>query len=288
MDALDHTLDHTPDHAVDRRTGLARMDARRQGTVGLVLAGLVIGAWLANHVALVWVLRPLEAPLVVAAAVAVQVWLSVGLFIVAHDAMHGSLVPFRPRANEAVGSVALGLYAGFPWAELLRKHHEHHRYAGTERDPDFSASHPTSPALWYLGFMRGYMSWGLFAWITLLVSLYCVALEVLHPQPWRWLHAFVFWLFPSLVASMQLFYFGTYRPHRHEEAGRPGFDDRHNSRSNEYPAWLSLLTCFHFGYHHEHHLAPSVPWWRLPALRRLRAAETDPVTRAVAASGEPA
>ncbi|MFA9473554.1 MAG: fatty acid desaturase [Filomicrobium sp.] len=27
---------------------------------------------------------------------------------------------------------------------------------------------------------------------------------------------------------------------------------------------MSLLTCFHFGYHHEHHLQPDVPWWRLP------------------------
>lgn len=274
--------------ALDARTGLPRMDAARQAATGLGLAALVIGAWLANHLLLVWVLDPLTTPLLVGALFAVQVWLSVGLFIVAHDAMHGSLAPFRPKVNEAVGSTALGLYAGFLWHELLRKHHEHHRYAGTERDPDFSAAHPTNPVLWYVGFMRGYMSWGLFAWITLLVTLYCLALQALHPEPWRWLHAFVFWLFPSLVASMQLFLFGTYLPHRHEEAERPGFDDRHNSRSNEYPAWLSLLTCFHFGYHHEHHLAPSVPWWRLPALRRLRAAEGDPVTQAVAATGEPA
>ena len=31
---------------------------------------------------------------------------------------------------------------------------------------------------------------------------------------------------------------------------------------------LSLLTCYHFGgYHHEHHLHPGVPWWRLPGTR---------------------
>lgn len=291
MDALDPTAASRADPAappIDPRTGMARMDARRQGMTGLALAAAIIGVWLANHVVLVWVLDPLAMPLVAAVLFAVQAWLSVGLFIVAHDAMHGSLVPFRPRANEALGSVALGLYAGFFWSELLRKHHEHHRYAGTERDPDFSSEHPTSAVLWYLGFMRAYMSWRLFGWITLLVVFYCLALEALHPQPWRWLHAFVFWLFPSLVGSMQLFYFGTYRPHRHEAHGAPGFQDRHNSRSNEYPTWLSLLTCFHFGYHHEHHLAPSVPWWRLPALRSSRAAAADPVTRAVAASGEPA
>ncbi|HYD98464.1 MAG TPA: fatty acid desaturase, partial [Alphaproteobacteria bacterium] len=30
---------------------------------------------------------------------------------------------------------------------------------------------------------------------------------------------------------------------------------------------VSLLTCYHFGHHHEHHLRPDVPWWRLPSLR---------------------
>ena len=30
----------------------------------------------------------------------------------------------------------------------------------------------------------------------------------------------------------------------------------------------SLVTCYHFGYHHEHHLYPAVPSWRLPAARR--------------------
>ena len=42
-------------------------------------------------------------------------------------------------------------------------------------------------------------------------------------------------------------------------------------------AWLaSLLTCFHFGMHHEHHLSPNTPWWRLPEARReaLRLAST--------------
>jgi beta-carotene/zeaxanthin 4-ketolase len=77
----------------------------------------------------------------------------------------------------------------------------------------------------------------------------------------------IFWILPAILSSLQLFVFGTYLPHR---PGPAGFDDRHNARSNDYPAWLSLLTCFHFGYHHEHHLRPGEPWWRLPAVRRSR------------------
>ena len=74
----------------------------------------------------------------------------------------------------------------------------------------------------------------------------------------------LFWAVPSILSSLQLFAFGTYLPHRHEEEA---FRDRHNARSNDYPRWLSLLTCFHFGYHHEHHAKPGTPWWRLPSIR---------------------
>ena len=58
-------------------------------------------------------------------------------------------------------------------------------------------------------------------------------------------------------------------PHR---PGHDAFPDRHNARSSRISDPVSLLTCFHFGgYHHEHHLHPSVPWWRLPSTRRTRA-----------------
>jgi len=46
-----------------------------------------------------------------------------------------------------------------------------------------------------------------------------------------------------------------------------GDDDPHHALSSNFPPWLSLLTCYHFGYHREHHEAPGVPWWRLPELR---------------------
>ena len=75
----------------------------------------------------------------------------------------------------------------------------------------------------------------------------------------------LFYGLPSLLSSLQLFYFGTFRPHRHEEEA---FIDRHNARSNQFGYLASLLTCFHFGYHHEHHTQPWVPWWALPSTWR--------------------
>jgi beta-carotene ketolase (CrtW type) len=74
-----------------------------------------------------------------------------------------------------------------------------------------------------------------------------------------------FWALPAILSSLQLFLWGTWLPHRHD--GNP-FADRHNARSDPRGTAATLLTCFHFGLHREHHLHPAVPWWRLPSVRR--------------------
>ena len=74
---------------------------------------------------------------------------------------------------------------------------------------------------------------------------------------------------PAILSSLQLFYFGTYRPHRHcDTSGGDGFSDRHNARSDGFGSFVSLATCFHFGYHLEHHRRPDVPWWALPGAHK--------------------
>jgi beta-carotene ketolase (CrtW type) len=69
-----------------------------------------------------------------------------------------------------------------------------------------------------------------------------------------------FWAAPALLSALQLFTFGTWLPHRQTD---DPFADHHNARSSSFGPLLSLLTCFHFGRHHEHHLTPWKPWWRL-------------------------
>jgi beta-carotene ketolase (CrtW type) len=96
-----------------------------------------------------------------------------------------------------------------------------------------------------------------------LVAAYVLLLGAPYPN------LLLFWALPAILSSLQLFLFGTYLPHRKEEQD---FADRHRARSNDFSWIASLLSCFHFGYHHEHHLAPHLPWWRLPAERaRLQA-----------------
>ncbi len=226
--------------------------------IGLLLAALIIGSWLTVHVVAIFVIdwsAPgmwWAAPIVVA----LQCWLSVGLFIVAHDSMHGSLAPQVPALNRAIGRFCVFIYAGFSYDKLLKSHKDHHRYAGTPEDPDFDVENAGKFwPWWYVSFFRHYFGWRELAILTVAVILYALVLGPRFPL------ILLFWALPALLSSVQLFYFGTYRPHRIDDLP---FTDRHNARSDDFPPWLSLLTCFHFGYHHEHHDTPWVPWWRLP------------------------
>ncbi|KLE33714.1 beta-carotene ketolase [Aurantiacibacter gangjinensis] len=231
-----------------------------QTAIGLTLAALIAGLWLAVHVWAIFIYEISWSNWPVALAVAaLQCWLSVGVFIVCHDAMHGSLAPGRPTLNSAIGGVLLFLYAGFAWRKMRAAHYDHHRHAGTRGDPDFDADNPRSAARWYGTFFRRYFGWPSILFVSSVVTVYWLLVGVPMVQI-----VLVYGL-PAIASSLQLFYFGTYRPHRQEDAA---FADRHNARSNAYPAWLSLATCFHFGYHLEHHRHPDVPWWQLPAKRR--------------------
>lgn len=239
------------------------MTKTRQATIGLTLAAVIAAAWLAIHVGGIffWAWTPATV-LPAAALILVQAWLSTGLFIVAHDAMHGSLAPGRPRLNRVVGTVALGMYAGLSYRRLEPKHHLHHRHVGTADDPDFSADHPRSAPRWFLSFFRTYYTHAQIGRIAVVAIAYLLLGASLG-------NVALFWAVPALAALAQLFYFGTYLPHRHDEEP---FADKHRARSTRVGPILSLLTCYHFGgYHHEHHLSPGTPWWALPAFRRSRA-----------------
>ena len=228
--------------------------------IGLLLAAAVGGAWLAIHFggifAWQWRLEtiPLAALLVLA-----QMWLSTGLFIIAHDCMHGSLAPGRPRLNRAIGTLCLGAYAALSYRALLPKHLAHHASPGTESDPDFHPGEPRRVGPWFIRFFRNYYTHGQILRITAVAILYMLLGASL-------LNIVIFWAVPAVLALVQLFVFGTYLPHRHADAP---FADEHRARSNSLSPLGSLVTCFHFGaYHHEHHLSPGTAWWRLPEVRR--------------------
>jgi beta-carotene ketolase (CrtW type) len=244
------------------------MSPQRQTLIGISLAAAIAAAWAALHVYAVFFLPLTEAtapwaPLLVA----LQCWLNVGLFIVAHDCMHGSLAPGRPRLNRRVGQVALALYAGFSFDRLRPKHFEHHRRPGSEHDPDYSVPHDSNFWGWYGAFFRQYFGLRELLVLTAIVAFYLVVLRAPYSN------LLLFWAAPAILSSFQLFFFGTYLPHR---PAHDPFDDDHRARSNGYGTLASLLSCFHFGYHHEHHLEPHRPWWSLPDGRAKRLSPAPP------------
>jgi beta-carotene/zeaxanthin 4-ketolase len=242
------------------------MTPARQTLIGLSLAALIFGTWLAVHLWAMffyridggnWWLVPF--------VFALQCWLMVGMFIVAHDAMHGSLSPAAPKLGAAIGAVMLFLYAGFAWRRMRDAHFDHHRHVGTAGDPDFNADNPRDFWPWYATFLRRYFGLVSLLWVSAVVWTSWLAFDV--PMA----NIVLLYGLPAIASSVQLFAFGTWRPHRHHA---DGFPDHHNARTNDFSPLASLLTCFHFGYHHEHHLYPGTPWWALPAAHRRYVAQT--------------
>lgn len=240
-------------------TGLHRVGSGSRA--GLVIAVAVVSAW-AVH--LVWRLSVgLTGPVDWVAAFLVQTYLCTGLFITAHDAMHGTVAPAHPRLNNAIGALCLFLYAGFNNYEKMRRfHHEHHRVPGVvDEDPDFHDGRRTSAVGWYFTFMFRYFGWGPLVVQAVLFNVLTHGLGLPQLEVLSLVGA------PAIVSSIQLFFFGTYLTHRVPSGGHTHPD---NAVSSDFPPWLSLLTCYHFGYHEEHHESPQTPWWRLPGLRHQK------------------
>lgn len=190
-----------------------------------------------------------------------QTFLYTGLFITAHEAMHGLVCPHNLQLNYLIGSAAVWLYALFPYEKLLSKHWLHHRHPASPLDPDFHDGRDASFGGWYCHFLKGYWSWKRLGCLLAIFSLISYGL---HVPP---LNLVFFALLPSILSSLQLFYFGTFLPHREPQEG---YYHPHRSQSHALPSFWSFITCYHFGYHQEHHEHPNVPWWQLPKIYRQR------------------
>ncbi len=215
--------------------------------IGVVIGSLLIAGW---FISLYFLLRwevNFGNPLTYL-AILLQTHLYTGLFITSHDAMHGT-VSKQKAVNTFFGRVTALLFAFNFYDSLLHKHHMHHRFVTSDYDPDYHES--GSFWNWYWSFLKGYIT------IKQLV-LISIALQLLHllfPME----NLLLFWVLPSVLSTSQLFYFGTYLPHKEGEHR----DNKHNSGTLKKNHIYAFLSCYFFGYHYEHHDAPGVPWWRL-------------------------
>lgn len=232
------------------------------GEQGPALAGLILLLWLGS-LAAVLLLDPIHlTPPWWVAAVLLRTWLHTGLFIVAHDAMHGLLLPGRPRANHRMGTLALALYGALDYGHCRRNHALHHHRPASAGDPDFLRDPGDGALRWYLQFMVGYLTWKqmtllLAGWGGLIAGLGLIQPISLQQASLRMLMGCTL---PLLLSSMQLFVVGTYLPHRRHSSDGP--------TSLAWPGLLSLLACYHFGYHREHHEQPDLAWFELPEAHR--------------------
>lgn len=219
-----------------------------KSNIGVFAAFAITGAWLITIVILMKWEISFSNPLLYL-MILVQMHLYTGLFITAHDAMHGTVSSNR-RLNDILGQICTILYACFPFRKLYTKHHEHHAYVHTENDPDY---HHGSFLIWYFNFIREYISW----WQIVLMAIIFNILKIWVAEA----NLLLFWVLPSLLSTLQLFYFGTWVPHHGEH------ENKYQSRTQDKNHVYAFLTCYFFGYHYEHHDSPGTPWWRLWRLK---------------------
>jgi beta-carotene ketolase (CrtW type) len=217
---------------------------KKPSNIGLLVAFLVIGCWTTSIILLMQWHFSFTNPLVYL-LVLVQMHLYTGLFITAHDSMHGTVSPNR-GINNFAGYLCTFLYASFWYPQLYTKHHLHHNHVHTTQDPDY---HNGGFWSWYVRFIRNYLS----IWQIVVMAALFNVLKIWIPQQ----NLLLFWVAPSLLSTLQLFYFGTYQPHKGEH------DNIYFARSQKKNHVLAFFSCYFFGYHYEHHHSPGTPWWML-------------------------
>lgn len=240
---------------------VARTVKSKNQPLGILIAFGIIGIWATSlafllsrdisNVHILWILP----------AIIWQIFLYTGLFITAHDAMHGAVFPQNHKINNLVGTIVLLLYGLFSYEQLLKKHWQHHHHPASDIDPDFHDNKHKNFFAWYFHFMVGYWSWTRLICLIILFEIISYTIHI--PEK----NLTLFWIVPSILSSVQLFYFGTFLPHREPESG---YKNAHCAETNPLPTFWSFITCYHFGYHEEHHEHPNVPWWGLPEVYKMQ------------------
>lgn len=223
--------------------------------MGILISIVIIAAWLGHlYYSLLYVTVNFTSPLLYL-HILLQGYLYTGLFITSHDAMHGTVSRNR-HVNTVTGAIAAFLFAGMSYGRLKKNHFKHHNKPGTEDDPDF---HTKSKNfwIWWLTFMYRYTT--IMQIIVMGIAYNVLNIWVSEIKLW------LLWIMPAFLGTLQLFYFGTYLPHKtpHHHEMEP-----HKARTqNKNHVW-AMLSCYFFGYHYEHHEAPHVPWWKLYKVKK--------------------
>lgn len=182
----------------------------------------------------------------------IQSYLYTGLFITAHDAMHGT-ISGSGKINAFFGYLSTILFAGLWYPRLKRNHFLHHQDPASEHDPDFYTKSQNF-FRWWAVFMWRYLTWGQILFMAVAFNI-LIRLPGLNEG-----RVILFWVLPAILGTLQLFWVGVYWPHRMPHEPHMGPYKARTQKKNH--PW-ALLSCYFFGYHFEHHKNPGISWWKL-------------------------
>ena len=122
---------------------------------GAIITLVIASLWIATLVGSFQILVPNCSWIWIICSILIRTYLHTGLFILAHESMHGNLIPPNQRLNKTIGCLMLGIYGLLPYDRCFVNHINHHRYPSQSGDPDFHGD-AANPIHWYCKFMSEY------------------------------------------------------------------------------------------------------------------------------------
>lgn len=262
----------------------------------ILALALVVGHWTLQAPAWTWASWPL-------------LWLVIAnrqhaILVLMHDATHG--LAYKTRwLNEFVGEVLCGGPAFVSMSTYRRGHLAHHKWMNEDKDPDLGRklADPEERAYWTFPLAGSSLGYWLRSWARAIAYQFNFLKESGKASPQApkkeglakrvsrirllsyvliaaaltyfglWLDFFLFWAVPAVLVLTMLMRIRAISEHfalEHEGTLT-------ESRNLEFaaPAEKELFFPHQVGYHLDHHLYASVPFYRLPELhRRLLEDET--------------
>ena len=172
--------------------------------------------------------------------VLIQTHLYTGLFGTAHDAMH-STVSHNKSINKGIGTVSAILFSYNFYGKLNKKHHLHHRFVATDKDPDYHRGNAGFWS-WYLSFVTQYVS----IWQILLMRPSLITFHKL----WLPDQNLIFLDDACYFIHFPVVLFWHILPHKGNHS--PQNDQKSRSQSFNHLK-VSFLTCYFLGIIKEHH-----------------------------------
>jgi beta-carotene/zeaxanthin 4-ketolase len=190
-----------------------------------------------------------------------------GLFILAHEAIHGTLLPGFPRLGHALGRLFATVYALVDYDLLRENHWKHHGHVATEGDPDYDGDGLL--VLHAARFMRRYLRW---------YAIPCLATAGhLLGQAGYTAAMLGAYVVPVLLSTLVVFTVGIHLVHHPELLRTRAPGDPQRSVCIDLGRFGSAVLILNFNVHWHHHAHPRLSWWELGSMR-----EEEPVRVSVA------